>query len=132
MFFRLIHSKIILGISRKLDDSEERERLKAISTELLEDHTESSLILRTASAYRTKAEIKRDFQYLTRTWEKIKNSAVSSFAPSLVYEEGDLLINGIKEHYTSEVEKIVISGNEAYKKATGGFQISLFLKILKS
>jgi ribonuclease E len=108
-----------LGISRKLDDSEERERLKAISTELLEDHTESSLILRTASAYRTKAEIKRDFQYLTRTWEKIKNSAVSSFAPSLVYEEGDLLINGIKEHYTSEVEKIVISGNEAYKKALG-------------
>ena len=70
-----------LGISRKLDDSEERERLKAISTELLEDHTESSLILRTASAYRTKVEIKRDFQYLIRTWEKIRNSAVSSFAP---------------------------------------------------
>ena len=105
-----------LGISRKLDDSEERERLKAISTELLEDHTESSLILRTASAYRTKVEIKRDFQYLIRTWEKIRNSAVSSFAPSLVYEEGDLLINGIKEYYTSEVEKIVISGNDAYKK----------------
>ncbi|MFK7761318.1 MAG: Rne/Rng family ribonuclease [Candidatus Midichloriaceae bacterium] len=105
-----------LGISRKLDDSEERERLKSISTELLEDHTESSLILRTASAYRTKAEIKRDFQYLIRTWGKIRNSAVSSFAPSLVYEEGDLLINGIKEHYTSEVEKIVISGNRAYQK----------------
>ena len=105
-----------LGISRKLDDSEERERLKSISTELLEDHTESSLILRTASAYRTKAEIKRDFQYLIRTWGKIRNSAVSSFAPSLVYEEGDLLINGIKEHYTSEVEKIVISGNIAYQK----------------
>jgi ribonuclease E len=105
-----------LGISRKLDDTEERERLKSISEELLENHTESSLILRTASAYRTKAEIKRDFQYLNRTWEKIKSSAVSSYAPSLVYEEGDLLINGVKEHYTSEVEKIIVSGSDAYEK----------------
>lgn len=112
-----------LGISRKLDDSEERERLKSISIELLEEHTESSLILRTASSYRTKAEIQRDFQYLVRTWEKIKSSTVSSYAPSLIYEEGDILINGIKEHYTSEVENIIISGNEAYKK------VQDFLKI---
>ena len=112
-----------IGISRKLDDEEERERLKKISSELLENYSESSLILRTASAHRTKLEIKRDFEYLINIWEKIKNSAVSSFAPSLVYEEGDILINNIKEHYTSEVEKIIVSGNEAYKK------VSDFLKI---
>jgi ribonuclease E len=112
-----------IGISRKLDDEEERERLKKISSELLENYGESSLILRTASAHRTKLEIKRDFEYLINIWEKIKNSAVSSFAPSLVYEEGDILINNIKEHYTSEVEKIIVSGNEAYKK------VSDFLKI---
>ncbi len=112
-----------IGISRKLDDEEERERLKKISSELLENYSESSLILRTASAHRTKVEIKRDFEYLINIWEKIKNSAVSSFAPSLVYEEGDILINNIKEHYTSEVEKIIVSGNKAYKK------VSDFLKI---
>ena len=112
-----------IGISRKLDDEEEKERLKKISSELLENYSESSLILRTASAHRTKLEIKRDFEYLINIWEKIKNSAVSSFAPSLVYEEGDILINNIKEHYTSEVEKIIVSGNEAYKK------VSDFLKI---
>ena len=112
-----------VGISRKLEEEEERERLKKVSNELLEDYAESSLILRTASVHRTKAEIKRDFQYLIRTWEKIKNSAVSSFAPSLIYEEGDVLINSIKEHYTSEVEKIIVSGKEAYKK------IHNFLKI---
>ncbi len=112
-----------IGISRKLDDEEERERLKKISSELLENYSESSLILRTASANRTKVEIKRDFEYLINIWEKIKNSAVSSFAPSLVYEEGDILINNIKEHYTSEVEKIIVSGNKAYKK------VSDFLKI---
>ena len=105
-----------IGISRKLEDDEERVRLKDISNELLENYNESSLILRTASSHRTKAEIKRDFEYLVNIWEKIKNSAVSSFAPSLVYEEGDILINNIKEHYTSEVEKIIVSGNEAYKK----------------
>ena len=108
--------KTNLGISRKLDDFEERERLKSLSIELLDEYAESSLIFRTASAYRTKAEIRRDFQYLTRTWEQIKNSTLSSYAPSLVYEEGDLLINGIKEHYTSEVEKIIVSGNGAYQK----------------
>ncbi len=112
-----------IGISRKLDDEEERERLKKISSELLENYSESSLILRTASANRTKVEIKGDFEYLINIWEKIKNSAVSSFAPSLVYEEGDILINNIKEHYTSEVEKIIVSGNKAYKK------VSDFLKI---
>ncbi len=112
-----------ISISRKLDDEEERERLKKISSELLENYSESSLILRTASAHRTKVEIKRDFEYLINIWEKIKNSAVSSFAPSLVYEEGDILINNIKEHYTSEVEKIIVSGNKAYKK------VSDFLKI---
>ncbi len=115
-----------IGISRKLDDEEERERLKKISSELLENYSESSLILRTASAHRTKVEIKRDFEYLINIWEKIKNSAVSSFAPSLVYEEGDILINNIKEHYTSEVEKIIVSGNKAYKK------VSDFLKIFIS
>ena len=104
------------GISRKLDDQEERERLKNLSNELLVNHQNASVILRTACAYRTKAEIGRDFEYLTAIWEKIRSSAISSYAPALIYEEGDLLINGIKDFYTSEVEKIIISGHEAYEK----------------
>ena len=104
------------GISKKLDDQEERDRLKSLSDELLKEHQNASMIFRTASAYRTKAEIKRDFNYLTAVWEKIKNSAISSYAPALIYEEGDLLINGIKKFYTSEVEKIIVSGHEAYQK----------------
>ena len=115
--------KSTFGISKKLDDSQERDRLKSISLELLEKYNESNLILRTASAYRTKAEIKRDFQYLTKTWEQIKNLVISSYAPSLVYEDGDILINGIKDHYTSEVNEIVVSGDEAYEK------IEEFLKV---
>jgi len=104
------------GISRKLDDQEERDRLKNLANELLENHQNASVILRTACAYRTKAEVGRDFEYLTAIWEKIKTSAISSYAPALIYEEGDLLINGIKDFYTSEVEKIIVSGHEAYKK----------------
>ena len=104
------------GISKKLNDQKERERLKDLSNNLLENHQNASIILRTASAYRTKTELNRDFNYLTAMWEKIKNSVVSSYAPALIYEEGDLLINGIKSLYTSEVEKIIVSGHEAYKK----------------
>ena len=108
--------KSSLGISKKLDDTQERERLKAISLEILEDYSSSNLILRTASAYKTKSEIQKDFQYLIRTWEKIKKLAISSYAPSLVYEAGDMVINGIKEHYTNDVSKIIVSGDNTYKK----------------
>ncbi|WPX97187.1 Rne/Rng family ribonuclease [Candidatus Bandiella euplotis] len=111
------------GISRKLDDQEERERLRDLADGLLANHQNASVILRTACAYRTKAEIQRDFEYLTATWEKVKNSAISSYAPALIYEEGDLIINGIKDFYTSEVEKIIVSGHEAYE------QVHEFLKV---
>ena len=111
------------GISKKLDDMEERGRLKNLCSKLLENHQDASIILRTAAGYRTKLEINRDFNYLSAMWEKIKASAISAYAPTLVYDEEDLLISGIKDFYTSEVEKIIVSGSEAYQK------IDEFLKI---
>ena len=111
------------GISKKLNDIEERGRLKSLCSKLLENHQDGSIILRTASGYKTKLEINRDFNYLSAMWEKIKASAISAYAPTLVYDEGDLLISGIKDFYTSEVERIIISGSEAYQK------IHEFLKI---
>jgi ribonuclease E len=82
----------------------------------LEGYPDANLILRTACAYRTKVEIKRDFSYLNKSWENIKNATISSYAPALIHEEGDLIISGIKDFYTSDVEKIIVSGSEAYKK----------------
>ena len=111
------------GISKKLDDLDERERLKELCNNLLENYQDASIIFRTASGYRTKAEINRDFNYLATVWQKTKDAAMSAYAPALIYEEGDLLISGIKDFYTSEVEKIIVSGNEAYQK------IYKFLKI---
>jgi len=104
------------SLSRRVDDLEERERLLAISDTLIPDYPDSSLILRTASALRTKAEITRDFEYLTRIWENIKKTTAASFAPALIHEEGEVIVNCIKNFYTSDVDKIVVYGDKSYNK----------------
>ena len=104
------------GISRKITNAVDRKRLKAIAEEL-EVPEGMGLIIRTAGASRTKQEIKRDFEYLLRLWESVRELTLKSVAPSLVYEEGDLIKRSIRDLYTKDVEEIVVAGDAAFKDA---------------
>ena len=104
------------GISRKITNPADRKRLKAIAQEL--DVPEGmGLIIRTAGAARTSQEIKRDYEYLLRLWESVRDMTLQSTAPSLVYEEGNLIKRSIRDLYTKEIDEIVVAGNQAYEDA---------------
>ncbi|MGE0056020.1 MAG: Rne/Rng family ribonuclease [Hyphomicrobium sp.] len=104
------------GISRKITNPQDRKRLKAIAQEL--DVPEGmGLIIRTAGAARTKQEIKRDFEYLLRLWESVRDLTLQSTAPSLVYEEGDLIKRSIRDLYNKDVEEVVVAGEGGYQEA---------------
>ena len=104
------------GISRKITNPQDRKRLKAIAGEL--DVPEGmGLIIRTAGAARTKQEIKRDYEYLLRLWESVRELALGSNAPALVYEEGNLIKRSIRDLYGKEVEEIIVAGDVAYREA---------------
>ena len=104
------------GISRKITNAQDRSRLKAIADEL--DVPEGmGVILRTAGAARTKGEIKRDFEYLLRMWETVRETTLGSSAPTLVYEEGSLIKRAIRDLYSKDVEEIVVAGEPAYREA---------------
>ncbi len=104
------------GISRKITNVQDRKRLKAIAQEL--DVPEGmGLIIRTAGAARTKQEIKRDFEYLLRLWENVRSLTLESTAPSLVYEEGNLIKRSIRDLYTKDTDEIIVAGEGAYKEA---------------
>ncbi len=104
------------GISRKITNTQDRSRLKAIAEEL--DVPEGmGVILRTAGASRTKAEVKRDFEYLLRMWETVRETTLASSAPTLVYEEGSLIKRAIRDLYSKEVEEIVVAGETGYREA---------------
>ena len=104
------------GISRKITNAQDRKRLKAIADEL-EVPEGMGLIIRTAGASRTKAEIKRDFEYLLRLWENVRDVTLQSTAPVLVYEEGDLIKRAIRDLYGKDVEEIMVAGGDAHKEA---------------
>ena len=104
------------GISRKITNPQDRKRLKAIAQEL-EVPEGMGLIIRTAGAARTKQEIKRDFEYLLRLWESVRELTLESTAPSLVYEEGNLIKRSIRDLYNKDVEEIVVAGDHAHKDA---------------
>jgi ribonuclease E len=104
------------GISRKITNAPDRKRLKAIAQEL-EVPDGMGLIIRTAGAARTKQEIKRDFEYLLRLWESVRDMTLQSTAPSLVYEEGDLIKRSIRDLYTKDVEEVYVAGDHAFKDA---------------
>lgn len=104
------------GISRKITNPQDRKRLKAIANEL-EVPEGMGLIIRTAGAARTKQEIKRDFEYLLRLWESVRDLTLSSSAPNLVYEEGDLIKRSIRDLYNKDVEEIVVAGDHAFRDA---------------
>ncbi len=104
------------GISRKITNAQDRKRLKAIAQDL--DVPEGmGLIIRTAGAARTAQEIKRDFEYLLRLWENVRDMTLQSTAPSLVYEEGDLIKRSIRDLYTKEIDEVVVAGSAAHKEA---------------
>lgn len=106
------------GISRKITNVTDRKRLKKIASEL--DVPEGmGVILRTAGANRTKVEIKRDFEYLLRLWENVRDLTLESSAPTLVYEEGSLIKRSIRDLYNKDIEEILVSGDEGYKEAKG-------------
>ena len=104
------------GISRKITNSMDRSRLKTIAQDL-EVPEGMGVILRTAGASRTKAEVKRDFEYLLRMWETVRELTLSSSAPTLVYEEGSLIKRAIRDLYNKDVEEIVVAGEDAYREA---------------
>jgi ribonuclease E len=104
------------GISRKITNPADRKRLKEIAGEL-EVPEGMGVILRTAGANRTKAEVKRDFEYLLRLWENVRELTLRSTAPKLVYEEGSLIKRSIRDLYSREIDEVVVAGDDAYREA---------------
>ncbi|MGL4438254.1 MAG: Rne/Rng family ribonuclease [Bosea sp. (in: a-proteobacteria)] len=104
------------GISRKITSAEDRKRLKEIAGEL-EVPDGMGIILRTAGASRTKPEIKRDYEYLMRMWESVRELTLSSSAPALVYEEGSLIKRAIRDLYNKDIDDISVAGEAGYREA---------------
>ncbi|MEM7061343.1 MAG: Rne/Rng family ribonuclease [Pseudomonadota bacterium] len=104
------------GISRKITNATDRKRLREI-TGGLEVPQGMGLIVRTAGAERTKPEIKRDYEFLLRQWEQIRDLTLSSIAPTLIYEEGSLIKRSIRDIYSKEIEQIQVEGDIGYREA---------------
>lgn len=104
------------GISRKITSAQDRSRLKEVVSDL--DVPEGmGIILRTAGASRTKPEIKRDFEYLIRMWETVRDMTLKSQAPTLVYEEGSLIKRSLRDLYNKEIDEIQVAGEAGYHEA---------------
>jgi ribonuclease E len=104
------------GISRKISDPTDRRKLKQIAQEL-EVPTGMGLIIRTAGQERSKAEIRRDYEYLLRLWNEIRETTLQSIAPKLIYEEGDLIKRALRDLYSRDIEEVLVEGEEGYKNA---------------
>jgi ribonuclease E len=111
------------GISRKISNGADRKRLKSIMSDL-KLPTTMGLIVRTAGLQRTKTEIKRDFDYLARLWDEIRERTLGSTAPALIYRDSDLIKRAIRDLYHREIEEVIVEGEEGYKAARG------FMKLL--
>jgi len=104
------------GVSRKITNAADRKRLKTIVGGL-DVQDGMAVIVRTAGAKRTKTEIARDYAYLSKLWDEIRSRTLESQAPSLIHEEGDLVKRSIRDLYTSEVDEVLVEGDDAYKEA---------------
>lgn len=111
------------GVSRKITDAADRKRLKEIM-KTLPLTPDMSMIIRTAGEDKTKADIVRDYNFLIRTWNHIRLSALKNKVPSLIYEEGDLIKRALRDMYTKDITEVIVDGQEAYKTARD------FVKIL--
>ncbi|MFN0044694.1 MAG: Rne/Rng family ribonuclease [Alphaproteobacteria bacterium] len=106
------------GISRKITSQKDRQRLKQV-VEDLEIPEGMSLILRTAGQERTKAEVKRDYEYLIRLWEDIREQTLVSTAPAVIYEEANVVKRAVRDLYGRDVDEVVVEGEDGYKAARG-------------
>jgi len=104
------------GISRKIYNSSDRQKIRGILNEI-QIPKSMGVIVRTAGSNKTKNEIEKDFQNTLKTWEEIKEKALDSNAPSLVYEEGDIIKRTLRDAYDNDTKNVYIEGNEAYQKA---------------
>ncbi|MBL4871408.1 MAG: Rne/Rng family ribonuclease [Robiginitomaculum sp.] len=104
------------GISRKISNGSDRKRLKAVMSELSVPQG-MGVIVRTAGAKRTKVEIKRDYDYLSRLWDTIRDKTLKSIAPALIHEEGNLVKRSIRDLYGKDIDSILVQGDEAYRVA---------------
>ncbi len=104
------------GISRKITSAQDRSRLKEVVQDL-DVPDGMGIILRTAGASRTKPEIKRDFEYLIRMWETVRDMTLKSQAPTLVYEEGSLIKRSLRDLYNKEIDEILVAGEPGYREA---------------
>ena len=117
------------GISRKIFNSSDRQKIKEILNKI-EIPKSMGVIVRTAGANKTKNEIDKDFQNTLRTWDEIKDKAVVSNAPSLIYEEGDIIKRALRDIYDNDTKYIYVDGNEGYQK-TKKFMKELMPKSVK-
>ena len=104
------------GISRKITNAPDRKKLKEIANEI-DVPQGAGLIVRTAGAKRTKPEIKRDYEYLQRLWEQIRELTLKSTAPAKIYEEGDLIKRSIRDLYNREIDEVLVEGERGYRIA---------------
>jgi len=104
------------GISRKITNLSDRKKLKEIASEI-DVPLGAGLIVRTAGAKRTKVEIKRDYEYLQRLWEQIRELTLKSIAPSKIYEEGDLIKRSIRDLYNRDIDEVIVEGERGHKNA---------------
>ncbi|WP_299785357.1 ribonuclease E/G [uncultured Marivita sp.] len=104
------------GISRKITNAPDRKKLKEIANEI-DVPQGAGLIIRTAGAKRTKTEIKRDYEYLQRLWEQIRELTLKSIAPAKIYEEGDLIKRSIRDLYNRDIDEVLVEGERGYRIA---------------
>ena len=104
------------GISRKITNAADRKKLKAIANEMSVPEG-AGLIIRTAGSQRTKTEIKRDYEYLQRLWEQIRELTLKSSAPAQIYEEGNLIKRSIRDLYSKEIDEVIVEGEGGYRTA---------------
>jgi ribonuclease E len=111
------------GISRKISNGADRKRLKQIMADLNLPMS-MGLIVRTAGLSRTKVEIKRDFDYLARLWDEIREKTLHSSAPALIYQDSDLIKRAIRDIYNKDIDEVIVEGERGYKDARA------FMKLL--
>ncbi len=104
------------GISRKITNAVDRKKLKEIANDMTVPDG-AGLIIRTAGSQRTKAEIKRDYEYLQRMWEQIRELTLKSIAPAKIYEEGDLIKRSIRDLYSKDIDEVIVAGEDGYRTA---------------
>ncbi|HEY4136434.1 MAG TPA: Rne/Rng family ribonuclease [Alphaproteobacteria bacterium] len=104
------------GISRKISNPADRKRLKSHLDEL-EIPEGMAVILRTAAVERSKTELKRDYEYLVRQWDEVRELTLKSIAPALVYEEASLIKRSIRDHYSKDIDEVLVEGDEGYRNA---------------